>query len=95
MVNDYAAGFDVVYHDAGEREIRAVVAYLNDSALYTDAKHTVKLSYEDALDLCVKGYLRIFATDTFYAVTSFKDTAGTSLEIGYGASQTVTVTKAA
>ena len=33
------SGLDVVYHDAGEREIRAVNLYVNASKLYTDAAH--------------------------------------------------------
>lgn len=92
MVNDYAAGFDVVYHDAGEREIRAVVLYANASKLYVDAKHTVEIGHDEALDLCKKGFLRVFDTDTFYAVTSFKDSDGT-LTVGYN-STTATVTNA-
>lgn len=84
------SGLDVVYHDAGEREIRAVNLYVNASKLYTDAKYKNEISHDLALELCEKGFVRIFDTDTFYAVTSFKDASGT-LTIGYGASKTVTV----
>lgn len=85
------SGLDVVYHDAGEREIRAVNVYANTSKLYTDAKHTTEIGHDLALELCEKGFLRVFDTDTFYVVTSFKDASGT-LTVGYGASKTATVT---
>lgn len=83
--------FDIIYHDAGEREIRAVVLYANESKLYVDTEHTVEVSHDDAFDLCEKGFLRVFDTDTFYSVTSFKDSDGT-LTVNYGSSQTATVT---
>lgn len=83
--------FDTVYHDAGEREIRAVVLYANANKLYVDSKHTTEVGHDDAFDLCKKGFLRVFDTDTFYAVTSFKEVEGT-LTVGYGDSKTATVT---
>ena len=83
--------FETVYHDAGEREIRAVVLYANTSKLYIDAEHETEVTHDEALDLCKKGFLRVFDTDTFYAVTSFKDASGT-LTVGYGGSKTATVT---
>lgn len=82
--------FETVYNDAGEREIRAVVLYANANKLYIDAEHETEVSHDEALDLCKKGFLRVFDTDTFYAVTSFKDASGT-LTVGYG-SKTATVT---
>lgn len=85
------SGLDVVYHDAGEREIRAVNVYANTSKLYTDAEHATEIAHDLALELCEKGFLRVFDTDTFYTVTSFKDSSGT-LTVGYGASKTATVT---
>ena len=85
------SGLDVVFHDAGEREIRAVNLYVNATKLYTDATNKNAVAHDLALELCEKGFARIFDTDTFYAVTSFKDASGT-LTIGYGASKTVTVT---
>ena len=84
------SGLDVVYHDAGEREIRAVNLYVNASKLYIDEAHENQVSHDVALELCEKGFARIFDTDTFYNVASFKDAAGT-LTIGYG-SKTVAVT---
>lgn len=84
------SGLDVVYHDAGEREIRAVNLYVNASKLYADAAHENAVDHDLALELCEKGFARIFDTDTFYAVVSFKDVSGT-LTIGYGSSKTVTV----
>lgn len=83
--------FETIYHDAGEREIRAVVLYANTSKLYIDAEHETEVTHDEALDLCKKGFLRVFDTDTFYAVTSFKDASGT-LTVGYGSSKTATVT---
>lgn len=92
MLNANAfAGLDVVYHEAGEREIRAVVVYAKTNKLYTDSTTKTEIAHDVALELCEKGFMRVFDTDTFYAVTSFKDTSGT-LTVGYGASKTATVT---
>ena len=84
------SGLDVVYHDAGEREIRGVNLYVNASKLYTDETHKNQIGHDLALELCEKGFARIFDTDTFYNVASFKEASGT-LTIGYG-SKTVAVT---
>ena len=51
--------------------------------------HQNAVDHDLALELCEKGFARIFDTDTFYTVTSFKDASGT-LTIGYN-SKTVTV----
>lgn len=92
MLNANAfAGLDVVYHEAGEREIRAVVVYAKTNKLYIDSTTKTEITHDVALELCEKGFMRIFDTDTFYAVTSFKDASGT-LTVGYGASKTATVT---
>lgn len=83
-----------IYNDAGEREIRAVVLHANANKLYTTAKHDVEIDHDTALDLCTKNLLRIFDTDTYYSVSSFKDSDGT-LTVGYGDSKTATVGPAA
>lgn len=93
MAEKYAK-FTTIYEDFGEREVQAVVLYANASKLYVDSKHTTEVSHDEALDLCMKGYLRILDTETYYSVASFGDSAGT-LTIGYGESQTVTVGPAA
>ena len=82
-------GLTTVYHEAGEREIRAVVGYINASKLYTDKAHKNEMPYDLAVELCEKGFLRVYDTDTFYSLVSFKDT-GSTITIGYG-SKTVTV----
>lgn len=95
---NYFSGLDVEYHDAGEREIRAVVMYVNATKLYVDAAHETEAIYADVVYLCKKGFLRIFDTDTYYAVASFKDTADTSIVVTYGTGstpKTVTVSVAA
>lgn len=84
------SGLDVVYHDAGEREIRAVTVYAKTSKLYTDSKTKNEIAYDLAVELCEKGFMRVFDTDTFYTVTSFKNASGT-LTVGYGSSKTATV----
>ena len=96
MIETYV-GLDVVYHDAGEREVRAINLYVNTAKLYIDAAHKTEIFHDLALDLCVKGFARIFDTDTFYTVASYKDAAGT-LTITYGSGstpKTVTVATAA
>lgn len=86
--------FDTIWHDAGEREIRAVIMYVVASKLCVDSAGETEAAYADVLDLCQKGFLRIFDTDTFYAPVSFKDATGT-LTITYGSGsspKTVSVT---
>lgn len=77
------SGLDVVYHDAGEREIRFVTVYAKTSKLYTDSTTKTEITHDLALELCEKGFMRIFDTDTFYAVASYKDASGT-LTVTYG-----------
>lgn len=84
------SGLDAVYHDAGEREIRAVVLYAKTNKLYTDAAGETEVTHDLAFELCEKGFLRVFDTDTYYAVTAYKETAGT-LTVTYG-EKTATVT---
>lgn len=84
------SGLDVVYHDAGEREIRTVTVYAKTSKLYTDSKTKNEIAYDLAVELCEKGFMRIFDTDTFYTVTSFKNASNT-LTVSYGSSKTATV----
>ena len=81
------SGLDVVYHDAGEREIRAVNVYASSSKLYTDSVKKNEIAYDLAVELCQKGFMRVFDTDTFYAVASFKDT-GSALTVTYGTGST-------
>ena len=84
------SGLDVDYDDAFENAVRAVHLYVNASKLYPDAAHENQIGHDLALELCEKGVARVFDTDTFYNVVSFKDATGT-LTIGYDA-KTVTVT---
>ena len=84
------SGLDVVYHDAGEREIRAVNVYAKTNKLYTDSENQNEIAYDLAVELCEKGFMRVFDTDTFYAVTSFKNASNT-LTVSYGSSKTATV----
>lgn len=75
-----------IFNDAGEQEIRSVVLYANENKLYTDDKHEVAAAKGAVLELCMKGMLLVFDTDTYYTVTSFKD--GT---VSYGTDKTATV----
>lgn len=88
------AELKAIYNDAGMTELRAVILYADSNKLYLDVKHTAEVTHDVAVNLCAKGLLRIFDTDTYYSVTSYKDELGT-LTVGYGASQTATVTKVA
>lgn len=87
------SGLTVTYHDAGEREIRAITLYVVGGKLCTDAAGENEVDHDLALEICEKGFLRVFDTDTFYAPTSFKDADGT-LTVGYNAT-TVAVPSAA
>ena len=88
------SGLDVVYDDAGEREIRFVTVYAKTSKLYIDSTTKTEITHDLALELCEKGFMRVYDTDTFYVVASYKDSAGT-LTVTYGAGsspKTATVT---
>lgn len=80
-------GLTTIYHDADEREIRFVVLYVKTGKLYTDAAGKNAVDHDLALELCKKGFLQVFDTDTYYSVVSFKDASGT-LTVTYGAGQT-------
>lgn len=68
---------EYIYADAEEKYVLGVVLYGNTSKLYLDAEHTVEADHDFVLNACMKGIVRIFVTDTYYGVASFKDDDGT------------------
>lgn len=68
---------EYIYADAEEKYVLGVVLYGNASKLYLDAEHTTEVTPDFALNACKKGIVRVFVTDTYYAVTSFKEASGT------------------
>lgn len=68
---------EYIYADAEEKYVLGVVLYGNASKLYLDAAHTVEAEHDFVLNACKKGIVRIFNTDTYYGVASFKDASGT------------------
>lgn len=68
---------EYIYADAEEKYVLGVVLYGNASKLYLDAEHEVEVDHDFALNACMKGIVRIFVTDTYYGVASFKDDDGT------------------
>lgn len=66
-----------IYADSEEKYVLGVVLYGNASKLYLDAKHTTEAEHDFVLNACMKGIVRIFNTDTYYSVASFKDADGT------------------
>ena len=68
---------EYIYADAEEKYVLGVVLYGNTSKLYLDAEHTTEAEHDCVLNACMKGIVRIFNTDTYYGVASFKDAAGT------------------
>lgn len=68
---------EYIYADAEEKYVLGVVLYGNMSKLYLDAKHTTEADHDFVLNACKKGIVRIFNTDTYYGVASFKDDDGT------------------
>ena len=82
-----------VYNDFNEREVRSEIFYMNDSALYDDEAHTIAADYDKVKNACIKGFAKISDEGTVYGVTSYKDTANTSIVVSYGASESVTVAK--
>ena len=68
---------EYIYADSEEKYVLGVVLYGDSTKLYLDAKHTVEVDHDFALNACMKGIVRIFNTDTYYGVASFKDASGT------------------
>ena len=68
---------EYIYADAEEKYVLGVVLYGNTSKLYLDAEHEVEVDHDFALNACMKGIVRIFVTDTYYGVASFKEDDGT------------------
>lgn len=68
---------EYIYADSEEKYVLGVVLYGDSSKLYLDAKHTTEVDHDFALNACMKGIVRIFVTDTYYGVASFKESDGT------------------
>ena len=68
---------EYIYADSEEKYVLGVVLYGNANKLYLDAKHTTEVDHDFALNACMKGIVRIFVTDTYYGVASFKEASGT------------------
>ena len=68
---------EYIYADSEEKFVLGVVLYGNANKLYLDAKHTTEVDHDFALNACMKGIVRIFVTDTYYGVASFKEASGT------------------
>ena len=68
---------EYIYADSEEKFVLGVVLYGNASKLYLDAEHTTEVDHDFALNACMKGIVRIFVTDTYYGVASFKEASGT------------------
>lgn len=68
---------EYIYADAHEKFVMGVVLYGNSTKLYLDAAHTTEVDHDFALNACMKGIVRIFVTDTYYGVATFKDDDGT------------------
>ena len=79
-----------VFEDAKDQHVAANILYGDGtSALFVDSAKTTKVDHDTALDLCFKG-LFVFVTDTYYPVTSFKDSSGTLTVVVNSVSYTVT-----
>lgn len=68
---------EYIYADAEEKYVLGVVLYGNTNKLYLDAEHEVAADHDFVLNACKKGIVRIFVTDTYYGVASFKEDEGT------------------
>ena len=68
---------EYIYADAEEKYVLGVVLYGNTNKLYLDSDHEVEADHDFVLNACMKGIVRIFVTDTYYGVASFKEDDGT------------------
>lgn len=70
--------FNKKFQDAKDKYVAVTVLYGDGTTLYADEAKAVKVSHDDALDLCFKGVVVYDLTDkTYYHVVSFKDADGT------------------
>ena len=86
---------EYIYADAEEKYVLGVVLYGDSTKLYLDAEHEVEAEHDFVLNACMKGIVRIFVTDTYYGVASFKEASGTLTVTdtqGTAGSYTVTAT---
>ena len=85
---------EYIYADAEEKYVLGVVLYGNTNKLYLDSEHEVEAEHDFVLNACKKGIVRVFVTDTYYGVASFKEASGT-LTVTDTNEATYTVTAAA
>lgn len=80
MITDFRPFEGVIYSDAEEKLVKAVVLYgkTSDTALYRDAKMTDgnEVNAAELMELCKKG-LVISYEGAFYTPVNFKDDSGT------------------
>lgn len=68
---------EYIFADAEEKYVLGVVLYGDSNKLYLDSAHKNEVDHDFALNACMKGIVRIFVTDTYYGVASFKEDDGT------------------
>lgn len=68
---------EYIFADAEEKYVLGIVLYGDNNKLYLDSAHKNEVDHDFALNACMKGIVRIFVTDTYYGVASFKEDDGT------------------
>lgn len=66
----------VTYAGSEEKFAKSVVLHAHsDNVLYLDADHTIAVTHDELLNLCLKGLLIVKKDDTYYAPIHFKENA--------------------
>lgn len=66
----------VTYARSEEKFAKSVVLHAHsDNVLYKDAEHTIAVTHDELLNLCLKGMLIVKKDDTYYAPIHFKENA--------------------
>lgn len=86
-----------IFAASEEKFVKNVVLYAHsDNILYVDAEHTEPINRENLWNLCRKGLVVVFDTDSYYYPVSFKDNTtdvsvviATSIDSSSSASKTL------
>lgn len=69
---------DKIYEDACDVHVAAVITYTDGTSLYADKDKMVKVTPEEAMNLCFKSTIVYNLTSTtYFNVKSFKESGGT------------------
>lgn len=67
----------VIYAQAEEKYLKTVVLNAHsDNVLYLDSAHTIAVSHDELMNLCLKGSLVVKKDSVYYMPVSFQEKSG-------------------